>query len=43
MAYGIRMAKIVAYEPAGAYEAQARTVDGQYRVYARFVAVATDG
>ena len=37
MAYGIRAAKIVAYEPAGAFEAQARTVDGEYRVYARFV------
>lgn len=37
MAYGIRQAKLQAYAPAGTFEARARTVDGEHRVYARFV------
>lgn len=37
MAYVIKTAKLRAYAPAGAYEAKGRTVDGEHRVYARFV------
>jgi len=31
-----------AWEPAGAYEAEARTVDGEHRVYARYVGTPDD-
>jgi hypothetical protein len=33
----VRNAKLTAYAPAGAFEAVSRTVDGEHRVYARFV------
>lgn len=33
----IRNAKLTAYAPAGSFEAVSRTVDGERRVYARFV------
>lgn len=40
-AQAIRTARLVAYEPAGAFEAVARTIDEgngpEHRVYARFV------
>lgn len=36
-AYGIRTGALHAYRPAGAFEAKARTVDGEHRVYARYV------
>ncbi|WP_328739905.1 hypothetical protein OHA91_22895 [Streptomyces erythrochromogenes] len=35
-AYAIRTGKLRAYAPAGHYEAKARTVDGEFRVYARY-------
>ena len=37
MAYAIRAAQLRAYEPAGAFQAVARKVEGEYRIYARFV------
>lgn len=37
VAYQIRSGKLAAYRPKGAFEASARTVDGEHRVYARFV------
>lgn len=37
LAYQIKSGKIAAYRPAGAFEAMARTVDGEYRTYARYV------
>jgi hypothetical protein len=33
----IKGARLSAYQPAGSFEAEARTVDGEHRVYARFV------
>lgn len=39
MAHYIRRAKGAAYAPPGAFEAVARTVDGQHRVYACYVGV----
>jgi hypothetical protein len=33
----VRGARLVAYGPAGSFEAVSRTVDGEHRVYARFV------
>lgn len=36
-AYDIRKANLAAYRPAGSFEAVARTVDGEHRVYARYV------
>lgn len=37
MAYAIRNGNLGAYTPAGAYEAKSRTIDGERRVYARYV------
>lgn len=37
MARHIRQGHLAAYRPQGAFEAVARTVDGEYRVYARYV------
>lgn len=37
MAYVIRRGGLKAYEPAGAFEAVARTTDGKHRVWARYV------
>lgn len=37
MAHQIRHGVLASYRPAGAFEALGRTVDGEYRVYARFV------
>jgi hypothetical protein len=36
-AYGIRTGMLHAFRPAGAFEAKARTVGKQHRVYARYV------
>jgi hypothetical protein len=36
-AQAIRSAKLAAYGPAGAFQAVARTVQGEHRVYARYV------
>lgn len=36
-AQAIRSGRLRAYAPTGAYEAVARTVDGEHRVYARYV------
>ncbi|AUG78072.1 hypothetical protein CFP65_3271 [Kitasatospora sp. MMS16-BH015] len=36
-AQAIRSARLHAYEPAGAFQAVARTVQGEHRVYARYV------
>lgn len=36
-AYGVSRGMRHAYRPAGAFEAKARTVDGEHRVYARYV------
>lgn len=36
-AHDIRRATLAAYRPAGSFEAVARTVDGEHRVYARYV------
>lgn len=36
-AHAIRLGLIKAYNPPGAFEAKARKVDGEYRVYARYV------
>jgi hypothetical protein len=36
-AFQIRNGMIMAYAPEGAYEAAARDVEGEHRVYARFV------
>lgn len=33
----IKRGKLAAFRPAGAFEAVSRTVDGQHRVYARYV------
>lgn len=41
MAFQIRRGVLASFRPAGAFEALGRTVDGEYRVYARFVE--TDG
>ena len=38
----VKRATLSAYEPAGAFEAISRTVDGEYRAYARYVGVKTD-
>lgn len=37
LAYQIRKGSLPAYAPAGAFEARACTVDGEHRVYVRFV------
>ncbi|MFK0069731.1 hypothetical protein [Streptomyces sp. NPDC091046] len=37
LATAIRSARLTAYAPAGSFEAHARTVDDQPRVYVRFV------
>lgn len=37
MARNIKMGRLKAYEPAGAFEATSRTVDKQARVYVRFM------
>jgi hypothetical protein len=37
VALQVRKGSIAAYEPAGAFEAKARTVNGEARVYARYV------
>lgn len=36
-AYQIRRGVLANFRPSGTYEAVGRTVDGEYRVYARFV------
>lgn len=36
-AYIIRTGEQAGYEPAGSFEAEARTIFGEYRVYARYV------
>lgn len=36
-AHAIRRGLIKAYQPSGTFEAKARKVDGEYRVYARYV------
>lgn len=36
-AYTVRHAKVTAWVPEGHYEAVARKVEGEYRVYARYV------
>lgn len=36
-AYSIRKATRKAWGPAGSFEAKSRTVDGEFRVYARYV------
>lgn len=43
MAWNINNPKrMVAYQPAGAFEAVSRTVDGEYRLYVRYVGAADD-
>jgi hypothetical protein len=37
MAYSVRSARIKAYAPAGAFEAEGRTESGQHRLYVRYV------
>lgn len=37
MAYMVRNGKIKAYQPAGSFEAVARTADGKHRMWARYV------
>jgi len=37
VAYSIRNGHRSAWAPAGAFEAKSRTVNGEYRVYARYV------
>jgi hypothetical protein len=37
MAYMVRVARFKAYGPAGTFEARSRTIDGEFRVYARYV------
>lgn len=37
VASGISRGKVAAFHPIGAFEAMARLVDGEYRVYARYV------
>lgn len=39
----IRSAVLVAYRPAGSFGATARTVDGEHRVYARYLGEAVEG
>lgn len=39
----MRGGRLAAYEPKGAFEAQFRTVDAEYRVYGRFVGTPTQG
>jgi hypothetical protein len=39
----IKKGRIAAFTPAGAFEAVARTVDGEHRVYARFVGTPAGG
>lgn len=41
MANHISGARLKAYAPAGSFEAVSRTVDGEYRVYARYVGAAS--
>jgi hypothetical protein len=41
MAYQIRRGILAGFRPAGAFEAMGRTVNGTYRVYARYIG--TDG
>ncbi|MGW5852128.1 hypothetical protein ACWFQ8_29980 [Streptomyces sp. NPDC055254] len=36
-AYAVRNGHLNAYAPAGTFEATSRTVNGEYRVYARYV------
>lgn len=36
-AHYIKSGKLAAFRPAGDFEARARCVDGEYRVYARYV------
>lgn len=42
MAYLIRSGRLAAYRPAGAFQARARFVDEEYRVYAVYVGEAGD-
>lgn len=42
LAYAIRHGRMNAYLPAGAFEATARTVGGEHRLYARFVGAQAD-
>lgn len=42
MAQGIKRGLIRAYAPEGAFEAVSRTVDGEHRVYARYVGEGRD-
>jgi hypothetical protein len=37
MAYLVRSARIKAYAPAGAFEAEGRTESGEHRLYVRYV------
>ncbi|UQA91617.1 hypothetical protein [Streptomyces halobius] len=37
VSYAIRTAKLLAYDPPGSFEAVARTVDGEHRLYVRFM------
>lgn len=41
-AYQIRKGMLAAFRPAGAYEAKARTIDGRYYVYARYIGLAME-
>ncbi|MGW7435673.1 hypothetical protein [Streptomyces sp. NPDC054849] len=36
-AYLVNNGRLGAYAPAGTFEAKSRTVDGEYRVYARYI------
>lgn len=38
----IRQGRLESYRPAGSFEAESRTVDGEARVYARFVGEKSD-
>jgi hypothetical protein len=42
MARNIKLGKLEAYTPAGAFQATSRTVDGEPRVYVRFVGEKSD-
>lgn len=41
MAHSIKSARNVAYAPAGTFEAATRKIDGEFRVYARYVGKAS--
>lgn len=43
MASAIRTARLRPYAPAGSFEAVSRKVDGEYRVYARYVGTGEGG